>query len=49
MSPLLSEADTVSQDLLDILLENIIEPNKVWMSGLLGTEKNQRNFNRKWY
>lgn len=29
LSPLLSEADNVSQDLLDIILSNIIEPNKV--------------------
>ena len=28
MSPLLSEADTVSQELLDILLLNIVEPHK---------------------
>ena len=28
MAPLLSEADTVSQELLDILLLNIVEPHK---------------------
>lgn len=29
MSPLLTEADIVSQELLDILLINIVEPHKV--------------------
>lgn len=29
MSPLLTEADIVSQELLDILLLNIVEPHKV--------------------
>ena len=29
MTPLLTEADIVSQELLDILLINIVEPHKV--------------------
>ena len=29
MSPLISEADNISQDLLDIILMHIIEPLKV--------------------
>ena len=29
MSPVIREADSVSQELLDILLVNIIEPHKV--------------------
>lgn len=29
MTPLITEADAVSQELLDIILQNIIEPHKV--------------------
>ena len=32
MSTLLSETDTVPQELLDIMLENIINPKKVRLS-----------------
>lgn len=35
MSPLITEADAVSQELLDIILINIIEPYKVRIGSLL--------------
>ena len=32
MSPLIAEADAVSQELLDIIMGNVIEPSKVNIS-----------------
>ena len=35
MTPLIVEADSVSQELLDVILVCILEPYKVWYSSLM--------------